>query len=333
MSAIPLARCQFLIPFADIHDEVGGPTTSLLERFRLPTAPAEKADHFVPLLPIIRFAEAVQRSQGITDLGFQASRRLQFCHLSEGLRTLIGSSPTLFTALQRVCKWASLEDTVLHMWVERDDDHVRLCSKLAGTAGMPHLEHSQWLQNVLPIHIVREFAGPDWVPARMGFEARYTPHRDTLAFWQNTRFLPGQTASWIEVPISDLSLPNLAHQQPATASDDDAGPGDSDFVSTLRLMLPSYLGEGTPTVAQVADMVGTSVRSLQRRLSDAGLTFSDMLGTARFDNAARLLRDSDAKIIEVAFSSGYVDHAHFTRAFRRMSGVTPRQYREQSRLR
>lgn len=328
MGGIPLIRCQFLIPFADVHDEIGAPTDSLLTKFRLPTSLAEKANHFLPLLPAVRFVEAAQRSQGITDLGFQASQRLQFCHLSEKLRTVIGYSPTLFAALQQTCKWAAFEDTVLKMWLERCDDHVKICSRLFGTSGIAHLEHSQWLQNVLTIHIVRQFAGSSWVPATIAFESRYTPSSGTRSFWPNTRFLSGQRASWIDVPISHLSLPNVASQVLTDPTDDEAGPTGNDIIGTLKLMLPSYLDERIPMVAEIAEMARMSVRSLQRKLSGAGLTYSDLLGAARFENAAKLLRETDAKIIEVAFSSGYTDPAHFARAFRRISGVAPRQYRE-----
>ncbi len=333
MAGIPLTRCQFLIPFTVIHDELGASTAPLLAKFGLPTSVEEKADHFVPLLGAIGFAEAAQRSQGIVDFGFQASQRLQYCHLSDKLRTVIGYSPTLLTALQQVCKWASLEDNVLHMWLEHCDDHVKICSRLLGTSGIAHLEHSQWLQNIFPVHIVRQFAGASWLPATMAFEARYSPCGQTRSSWPNTRFLSGQAASWIDVPISLVSLPNLASELPPSPAEDEAGPSGNDIIGALRLMLPSYLDDRVPNIAKVAEMAGTSVRSLQRKLSAAGLSYSDLLGAARFENAARLLRDSDAKIIEIAFSSGYEDPAHFTRAFRRISGVTPREYRDQSRLR
>src|SRR6266481_4626038 len=172
---IPLTRCQFLIPFAAICDAIGAPTEALLTKFRLPASLEEKPEHYIPILLAIRFAEAAQRSQGITDIGFQAARRLQFCHLSEKMRAIIRFSPTLFIALQQLCKWASLEDTILSMWLERDDNHVRICGKLAGTARVPHLEHSQWLQNVMSMHVVRLFAGLHWVPETMAFESRYEP--------------------------------------------------------------------------------------------------------------------------------------------------------------
>ena len=64
-----------------------------------------------------------------------------------------------------------------------------------------------------------------------------------------------------------------------------------------------------------------------------GLSYSDLVETARFENARKLLCDTDAKMIEIAFASGYSDPAHFARAFRRMADVTPRHFRELSRQR
>ncbi|WP_128971671.1 helix-turn-helix domain-containing protein [Bradyrhizobium tropiciagri] len=331
MANIHLTRCQFLIPFADILSGIGASAGSLLERSRLPASLEEKANHYVPILQAIDFAEIARRSQGITDFGFHASQRLHYRHLSEKTRTLIGHAPTLLVALQQACKWASIEDSNLSNWIERCDDHVRFCSRLTGTRGLLHLEHSQWLQNVFPIYMVRQFAGPNWAPATMAFEARYTPSPACQSFWPNTRFLSGQDASWIDIPISLLSLPNRAKEEMLSSQDDEAGPSGHDIIATLKLMLPSYLDEKLPALTEIAEMAGASTRSLQRELAYAGLTYSDLIDTVRFENARKLLRDTDSKIIDIAFSSGYTDPAHFTRAFRRVAGVTPRHFREQSR--
>lgn len=327
MSVIPLTRCQFLMPFADICDEIGAPTEALLSKLRLPVSLEEKADHYIPIQLAIRFAETAQRSQGITDIGFQAARRLQFCHLSERLRTAIRFSPTLFVALQQLCKWVPLEDTNVSAWLERDADRVRIC-KSAGTSYVPHLENSQWLQNVMSMHVVRQFAGAHWVPATMAFGACYEPSPETRSLWQNTRFISDQNSSWIDIPVSFLDLPNLASETPAPSHDDGVGPSRHEIVSAVKLMLPSYLDDRIPTIAEIAEMAGTSIRSLQRKLSSAGVTYSDLLDGIRFENAAKLLRDTNAKIIDVAFSSGYTDPAHFTRAFRRFSGITPSEFRD-----
>jgi AraC-like DNA-binding protein len=324
---IPLTRCQFIIPLAAICDAIGAPTEAMLTRFLLPVSLEAKPEHYVPILQAVRFAEAIERSQGIADVGFQAARLLHFGHVSEKVRALVRFSPTLFIALQQLCKWASIEDTTASVWLEREDNHVRICSKLAGAARMPHLEHSQWLQNVYMMHIVRQFSGPQWAPATMAFEARYEPSLETRSSWQNTRFISEQNSSWIDIPVSFLDLPNLANETAAPSHSDGVEPSGHEIVSAVKLMLPSYLEDGIPTLAEIAEMAGISIRSFQRKLSSAGVSYTDLLDGVRYENAAKLLRDTDAKIIDVAFSSGYSDPAHFTRAFRRFSGTTPSEFR------
>lgn len=327
MRGIPLTRCQNLMPFADIHSQIGAPTEALLRKFRLPASLEEKPDHYVPILRAIEFAEAAQRLQGISDIGYIASQRLQFCHLNEKQRTLILSAPTLLVALQRKCKWAHLGDTNLSMWLEFHGKHVRVCSKLRGTAGLPHLEHSQWFQNVLAVYLVRQFVGPEWVPATMAFEARYVPGEGSQAFWSGTRFLSAQEASWIDVPVPFLSLPPLGREPLPDLPEEDIGPPVNELIETLRLMLPAYLDEKIPSISEIAEIANISVRSFQRKLSNVDLTYSDLIDVVRFENAKKLLRDTDVKIIDVALSLGYSEPASFTRAFRRLAGVAPRQYR------
>jgi AraC-like DNA-binding protein len=326
MKPIPLTRLAFLLPFNEVLTDIGAPATSLLAKFRLPTSLEEKADQYVPIFPAIRFTFAAQISQGVTDLGRRAAERLKFGHLSEQMRKSVSCSPTLLSALQQVCIFASFEDTNLRVWLEPGEHDLRICSILAGTEGMLHLENSQWLQNLMIIYIVRQFTGPDWAPATIAFEARYTPSVETQSLWPNTRFLSGQRSAWIDVSALQLSQPNLTKD----ASFDQSGntPVGPDAVTTLRLMLSSYLVERLPSIAEVAEIAGTSTRSLQRDLKSVGLTYATLIDQVRYQKATELLRKTDAKIIDVAFATGYADPAHFTRAFRRMSGVTPRKYRE-----
>jgi AraC-like DNA-binding protein len=70
-----------------------------------------------------------------------------------------------------------------------------------------------------------------------------------------------------------------------------------------------------------------SVRTLQRNLAKAGLTYSKVVEYARFEAAAEMLARPDLKIIDIAYSLGYEDPSHFSRAFRRMIGQSPREFR------
>jgi AraC family transcriptional regulator len=51
----------------------------------------------------------------------------------------------------------------------------------------------------------------------------------------------------------------------------------------------------------------------------------------RLERARELLASSDVSLLEIATMTGYADQAHFTRRFRRSTGVTPRRYRSLAR--
>jgi AraC-like DNA-binding protein len=59
-----------------------------------------------------------------------------------------------------------------------------------------------------------------------------------------------------------------------------------------------------------------------------GLTPSQYITKARIAAASSLLRESDRTIAEIAAACGFADHSSFTRAFRKVAGISPTQFRE-----
>lgn len=105
----------------------------------------------------------------------------------------------------------------------------------------------------------------------------------------------------------------------------------SDFVGTVGRVVATLLCDGDPRIRQTARVFGTSTRTLQRRLAEAGVTHETLVERARLAAAAARLAETDARIVEVALEVGYSDHAHFTRAFRRWTGETPKHFRNARR--
>lgn len=101
--------------------------------------------------------------------------------------------------------------------------------------------------------------------------------------------------------------------------------------SAIVRVVDILLTEGFPRACVIANVLGMSVRTLQRHLAHAGTTYAAQVKRARFAAAASLLEETDAPVLSVALDLGYSDHAHFTRAFRRWSGNSPRKFRRLSR--
>lgn len=62
-------------------------------------------------------------------------------------------------------------------------------------------------------------------------------------------------------------------------------------------------------------------------------TVGEYLRRLRVEDACRRLAGSDEPLVSVALAAGYADQAHFTKAFRRATGLTPAEYRRSSRPR
>jgi AraC-like DNA-binding protein len=69
-----------------------------------------------------------------------------------------------------------------------------------------------------------------------------------------------------------------------------------------------------------------SVRTLQRRLHHWGHSFKGIVDDTRREVAIKRLTAGGTSVTETAFLLGYSDLAHFTRAFRRWTGTTPREF-------
>jgi transcriptional regulator GlxA family with amidase domain len=78
----------------------------------------------------------------------------------------------------------------------------------------------------------------------------------------------------------------------------------------------------------VAAHVGVSVRTLARRFKTAtGLTPGEFQAQARMMAARRLLETTDMTVTEIKRAVGYHDSAAFGRAFKRVAGLNPTDYR------
>jgi len=81
-------------------------------------------------------------------------------------------------------------------------------------------------------------------------------------------------------------------------------------------------------VGELAQTLGLSQRSLQRRFGEAELSFSDLVRALRIQEASRLLEERETPLGVVGFCAGFSDSAHFSRDFRVITGTTPSAFRE-----
>ncbi len=100
---------------------------------------------------------------------------------------------------------------------------------------------------------------------------------------------------------------------------------DGALVERARRMLPK--ADGFRSLAELAEALRTSPRTLERRLAARGISYSKLLDQERCEKALLLLRSRDLTIEEITERLGYSTVPNFVRAFRRWTGKTPAAYR------
>lgn len=91
---------------------------------------------------------------------------------------------------------------------------------------------------------------------------------------------------------------------------------------------------GHLTLTSIAEMVGVHPVHVAREFrKHYRCTIGDYVRQLRVEFACRYLAETTTPLIEIALAAGFSHQSHFSRTFKRLTGMTPAQYRAISRLR
>jgi len=100
----------------------------------------------------------------------------------------------------------------------------------------------------------------------------------------------------------------------------------------VRQTLSRSMAGKRPTLEDVAKELGLGARTLQRRLTDASLTFQQLVEETRRELARHFLKQGAVELNETAFLLGFEDANSFFRAFQIWEGISPGEWRAQQTL-
>ncbi|OWU72789.1 helix-turn-helix transcriptional regulator [Marinibacterium profundimaris] len=335
---LALVRATHLNDYISVLREIGAPVDRDLSHSTLPPRIAETPDLYVSIPAAIEWIAKTGRDLEPMELGLLAAGKASLSSLRPSQQTAIVTAQTGLKRLEALAAVARYEDSILDMRILPEADSVRVVCAMTGTGRHPFLCFAEWLNLQAVLSVVRSVSGPAWCPLELAFVSSSRPPEAVQAAFPNTRILVGQPVSSVLVGRAELAL--LTEDATTSTRDPsahltceespDGGPEVWEFISLLRTMVQPYLAEGRTDVAFVAEMAGVSTRTLQRRLMTSGTSYSRILQEARFELARARLSDPGLKVIDVAMIAGYESPQHFTRAFRRFTGVTPSEYRQSS---
>lgn len=330
MEAIPLVRTRYAIAFSTALRAQGVSIEPLLQRAHLPLGLIEHPDGLIGADALWAYAGDAARRTGLRDLGLLAGATPVAEHGEFG--TQVVYAPTLHCAICTFCAEASAEYSEADFYLKRQGGTAWFCR--GPIEGAPdQLQQVELYVMALMVQTICMAMGPDWQPARLQMQNEDSRGLRDAELVRNADTEFGAPATRIALPVAALSLP-LQHSPCPVAlrttsfvfNAERASPPE-DFLESLNLVVASHLGHHPLPIQVAAEITGLSVRTLQRRLRRRGLSYSQLFEQTRYRAATRLLKDPDVRITDVAYELGYSEVAHFTRAFKRMAGINPSEYR------
>ena len=324
MPAIPLTRIATLAPFCRVLEEGGFEVVRSLERSGIPPVLLRSPEQFVPLRRAAEFVDQTARREGIRSLGFLVGSATALGELGEFGR-IINQAVTLHDALKRFIRAMPAADTGARAWTEDvpERNSLRFCFRQKVDVGKSIVDGYTL---TVVIGIIRMAAGNDWRPRHVRVHAhpRDAKRVECLA---EARIETVADHGAVEIPRDLLALPFRPSIPECAAGAGGWHEAPETLIGELEETIRNGFGARVPDLIEAAELAGTSVRSLQRRLKNEGVHFRELVDRMRFEEARRMLAEPSLQVAEIGRHLGYPDAANFTHAFLRWTGETPSAFR------
>jgi AraC-like DNA-binding protein len=329
MQPVGLTRAGVVLPITGFLRRIGAPVERLLAQSGLPPWILDEPEALIPTMTTARLLTHAARVEGIENIGLLSGQEASIETLGIFGR-LIRRSRTVGEALETIVRYHPAFSSNGRMWLSADGDHVEVCNAIDNgfDDGWEQVSHYSLM---LMLGIIRLGADPTWRPAAIKLQTTESAVLRDVEALCTTRVEFAQPATTVVLPrallAAPLRRPPVDLELPEGIESWSASGPDHNFAGSVVQVIEMLSWDSYPSIHRTADILGVSVRTLQRHLAAAGCTHESLVGQARFATAASLLEETNSKILDIALDLGYSDHAHFTRAFRRWSGHSPQEYR------
>jgi AraC-like DNA-binding protein len=329
--SIPLADPGNLLPAVRFLEAEGLPYARDLDALHVPIESVETGRGKISKVQLFEILDRWRLAMS-DDFGYRAGSHYTPA-LMGGIGALMTQAPTLAEAIRRLDDHLRAWVSDNSMRVERNGDRAFL--QIATRDG---LDIERTVANQITVHalvnIVRLAAGPTWTPKKVWVELPREAYDERSGGLWGAEVVFDAVDTTVEFPAHFLALrPDRGGYGRAAPVPHPPGPAMSDQV---RQVVDGCMGFSAgsdqsvlppPTLPELADLVGASARTLQRRLAEEGSEYRRIVSDVRFERARQMLEVEAIPAAELATLLGYTSKSAFLRAFRRYTGMTPSEYR------
>ncbi|MFC5695472.1 AraC family transcriptional regulator [Pseudomonas sp. GCM10022186] len=246
------------------------------------------------------------------------------------------SMDRLSDAIDGLCRYMVVRSQAEKLDVNEEDGLVVISYQVTDTTITQRRQDAELSISAL-LSCFREVTGSPLAPTRVDFE--HAPPKDLalhreifrcpIFFNQDCNRLYFSKVI-LDLPILTANKRLLQALQPFLEEQRKRLSQPANLLADVSQAIAIELRRGRVGVAQVSESLNMSVRTLQRRLSELDLEFGTLVEDVRRALALEYVSNSNDRLTDIALMLGYNEASSFTRAFRRWTGLTPREYRKKA---
>ncbi|MEZ9233347.1 helix-turn-helix domain-containing protein [Vibrio amylolyticus] len=166
-----------------------------------------------------------------------------------------------------------------------------------------------------------------WQPTEIGLQSGHDHEFRNLPNLNSAQFFCSRPTTALYISDSILASPVRLPQRSEPSALLSIPSCDS-FLGSFKLAIKPYVSMGKLPIKLAAEILDMNVRTLQRRLKEEGVLYGKVIEQLMLEQILELLKCDQLPITDVASKMGYSDSAHFTRAFKRLMHMTPKEYKK-----
>jgi len=326
----PLISTQFLTHLDEMIRERNGNLPKLIEASGLKSSIFSGVESQIPFPLHLRLLDLAARELNWPTIGLELASRQSIGFLGS-LYPMLKNSENVREALRIFSQHLNIQVQGVDTYVEDGKDSVNFVIQ----SSIPAIANSPGFQNhglSLMKNLMTWMCGPNWKPRAVYFPRAESESSDMysnyfkapVAFGGDTLYM-----SFDSKHMSSSLVPeahNISQQLRQLLEVQE----ELNVTSQVRFMIQALLPSGRCNTQYVADALGHTHRTLQRRLESEDTSFKAILDACRAQSAKNYLSNSHYRMSDISLLLGFADQSSFTRSFQRWFQMTPRQWQKEN---
>lgn len=325
MQQIHLIKAAQAIPFVKVLENIDAPVRSFSIRAGMPIDAVYAGEGVIGEYSVWQFIEIAAKYERYNLFGYDVAQQYPI-ESAEGLGGLrMRNAPSLKVLLEYFIEDVQAESTGCPYSLVPDTDGMWFVREQMFGKRRKSWQAEQYMIAII-IQIIRLCTGPTWLPPALRISSTAIAQK-LPDEWKQINITWGCEVTEIRIPECDLALPPANKSRRRKAEPPNLDKHETKAPLEFPELVKTQVLTNSIGLEAAAMQTGVSPKTLKRKLADMKTTYSEIVDQVRMQLAKSKLEESNAPIHLIAKALGYKHQANFTRAFKRICGISPQDYR------